>query len=130
MFKVAWAAVPLALMGYCADETISGYADATTTYRLVELDGAAFDAQATIRFPEEGRIAGSGPCNAFSAQQGAPYPWFDVGPIAATKRACPDLAAEAAFFAALAEMTLSEVAGPVLILSNDSGRELLFRAAQ
>ncbi|MEM9342924.1 MAG: META domain-containing protein [Pseudomonadota bacterium] len=119
--------IPL-LLGYCADETISGYAEPTVTYRLVEIDGAAFAASATISFPDEGKIAGSGPCNTYSATQSAPYPWFAVGPIAATKRVCPELEAEAAFFTALSEMSLSEVAGPVLILSNDAGREMVFQA--
>jgi len=48
--------------------------------------------------------------------------------IGATKMACPDLAAENLFFAALAEMTLSEVLGDTLLLSNDKGREMVFKA--
>ena len=57
---------------------------------LAELDGAPFDATATIRFPEEGRIAGEGPCNLYSAAQGAPYPWFAPGPIAGPFEAVKD----------------------------------------
>ena len=112
----------------CADETISGYADTMATYHLMTIDGAAFEAQATIRFPEEGQITGNGPCNRYSATQSVPYPWFEPGPILATKRACPELAAGGAFFSALAEMTLAEVQGPVLILTNDAGREMVFEA--
>ncbi len=112
----------------CADETISGYADPTAVYKLVTLDNAAFTAEATISFPEEGHIAGSGPCNRWSASQAVPYPWFEPGPVLSTKRACPALAEEGAFFAALAEMTLAEVQGSVLILSNDAGREMVFEA--
>ncbi|WP_371225485.1 META domain-containing protein [Roseovarius sp. 2305UL8-3] len=111
-----------------ADETISGHGGAGHIWILQEIDGQAFDAQATIEFPEEGKITGQGPCNRFSATQSVPYPWFEAGPIMATKMACPDLAAEQVFFTALAEMTLSEVAGDTLILSNDAGRDMVFKA--
>lgn len=110
------------------DETISGYADPDAIYRLEELFGDPFPAQATISFPEEGRIAGEGPCNRFSAAQRVPYPWFEAGQVVATRRACPDLAAETAFFAALGAMTLAEISGPVLILSDEAGRQMVFRA--
>jgi heat shock protein HslJ len=60
----------------------------------------------------------------------APYPWFEAGDIAVTRRACPDLAAETAFFDALADMTLAEVAGDALILSTPDGREMVFTRTQ
>ena len=112
----------------CSDETISGYADREAVYRLVELNGAPFPARATIAFPEPGRAAGEGPCNVWSAAQTVPYPWIELGPIAATRRACPELEAEVAFFAALSEATLAEVSGEVLILSSDDGLQMVFRA--
>lgn len=111
----------------CADETISGYADPDATYRLAEIGGTAFPASATIAFPAEGEVRGTAPCNAWSATQSAPYPWFTLGPIAATRRACPDLAAEMLFFDTLARMTLAEVQGQVLILSSEDGTEMVFR---
>ena len=110
------------------DETISGYATPGVTWTLTELGGAPFPARATLTFPEQGQIAGKAPCNSYSATQSAPYPWFEVGPVAATKRACPDLPAEAAFFDALARVTLAEVAGEVLILSTEDGFEMVFQA--
>jgi len=110
------------------DETISGYATPGVTWTLSELSGTPYPARATLTFPEEGRIAGKAPCNDYSATQNAPYPWFEAGPVAATKRACPDLPAETAFFDALARVTLAEVAGEVLILSTEDGFEMVFRA--
>lgn len=110
-----------------ADETISGYADPLAEYVLQEIDGAPFTASATIRFPEPGQISGNAPCNLYSGTQTAPYPWFAPGPLLATKRACADLNAEVAFFDALSQMTLAEVSGGTLILSNDAGREMLFQ---
>lgn len=116
------------LMACQPDETISGYAPQDAEYQLTELDGAAFGALATITFPEKGRVAGQGPCNRYSAAQTEIYPWFNLGPIAAMRMACPDLGTEAAFFEALSAMTLAEVAGNTLILSTPDGREMVFRA--
>ena len=123
-------ALPLFALSFlgCADETVSGYADPAASYRLVEIEGQAFAARATITFPEEGRVAGEAPCNRWSAVQAVPYPWFELGPIAATKRACSALEDEGRFFAMLSAMTLAEVQGPVLILSDDDGREMVFEA--
>ncbi len=110
----------------CSDETISGYADRDAVYRLTELGGEPFTAKATISFPEEGRAVGQGPCNTWSAEQSVPYPWIDLGPIAATRRACPDLEAEAKFFEALASVSLAEVSGNVLLLTGEV--EMVFKA--
>lgn len=116
------------LVAACADETVSGYADPDAVYVLEEIDGSGFEARATIEFPEKGRASGGAPCNSWSAAQSAPYPWFELGPISATERACADLKAEQTFFEALQAMTLAEVQGEVLILSSYQGREMLFRA--
>lgn len=123
--------VLIALIPACErDETVAAYGAADRTWALVELFGTPFDARATLRFPETGKIAGRGPCNSYDADMSVPYPWFQAGPIRATKRACPDLAAEQAFFEALTDMTLSEVLGDVLILRDDAGREMVFKASE
>ena len=127
MLKPAAMALLFALPNCAGDETISGYADSTATYVLADIDGVPFAPHATIRFPEEGRIEGQAPCNAYSAAQTVPYPWFGPGPVMATRRACPDLQAETEYFTALAEMTLAEVQGDILILSNEAGRAMTFR---
>lgn len=120
--------LPIVALAWLKDEGVSGYADQVAVYRLTEIAGAAFDARATISFPERGGLRGDGPCNSYTAKQTVPYPWFRVEALAATRRACPDLAAETAFFEALTSMTLVEVAGDLLILTNDTGGEMLFRA--
>ena len=109
------------------DETISGYADSAATYILTEIDQNPFSASATLRFPEAGKISGRAPCNRYFAEQELPYPWFKVGPIGATKMACPALRAEQSFFDAIRAMTLVEVSGGVLVLSNEDGREMVFK---
>ena len=121
----------LAVLSNCRDdETVAAYGGADAVWELQELDGKSFPPGSTLTFPEPGRIAGTGPCNTFFGEQTAPYPWFKVEKLASTKRACPELDQEQEFFDALSGMTLSEVAGDTLILSNDAGRELLFRAKE
>jgi len=119
----------IALFACKPDETIAGYGAADRVWVLTELDGAAFSAKATMQFPEPGKIAGAAPCNRYSGAMTAPYPWFEAGQLAVTRMACPDIAAESAFFEALSGMTQSEVSGNTLILSNEAGREMVFKAS-
>lgn len=112
------------------DETVRGYGAGDITWQLIEMEGAPFPAPATLRFPRRGQIAGNGPCNSYRATMNVPYPWFGIGPIAATRRACPDLATELNYFDALQRTTLSEVFGDTLILSDDDGPLLVFKSAE
>lgn len=118
--------LPLSLVS-CSDETLSGYAKGDGTYVLEELNGAAFEPRATLNLTEQGEISGEGPCNSYFGAQSAPYPWFEVKSIGSTKRACPDLRQEAKFFDALQSMSQSEVSGDILLLTNESGEEMVFR---
>jgi heat shock protein HslJ len=111
----------LTLAGCLRDESVTGYAAGIWE---LETDEAV---RITLDLTARGRISGHGPCNSYSAPQTAPYPWFEPGPLASTRAICPDLAAEQRFLAALSGMTLAEVSGPVLILSNDTGDRLEFR---
>lgn len=121
-------ALLVTLAGCDRDETLRGHGAADKEWQLVELRGAPFAATATLTFPEKGSVAGAGPCNSFSTTNTVPYPWIDVGPIAATRRACPELSAESAYFTLLGAATLSEVLGDTLILSDDSGVLLVFKS--
>lgn len=112
----------------CADETLSGYGAAETIWVLQEVDDTAFSARATIQFPEEGQIQGEAPCNTFRGAQSSPYPWFKVEGVAVTRKACPEMEAEAQFFDALNAMTLAEVGEDTLLLNNDDGRSMVFQA--
>lgn len=115
------------------DETLASYGGEGKVWLLRELDGAAFPARATLEFPGGGRIAGVAACGRYSAAMTVPYPWFQSGPPEMSLSSCPDpaaedLAAQTAFVKALAAMEFAEISGPVLILSNSAGREMLFRA--
>lgn len=129
MMRFSLLIVFLFLIAACRqDESVRAYGAADKEWQLIELDGKPFDAKATLTFPEVGRIAGQAPCNRYSGSMTVPYPWFKAGPIAATKRACPDLASETAFFSALDAATLSEVLNDTLILSNTDGLSMVFKS--
>lgn len=125
-----YALIALTLLAACKDETISGYAAEGAVWTLETVNGTAFIARATITFPEAGKIAGQAPCNSYFGDQIAPYPWFSAQGIGSTKMACPDLEAETQYFKALEAMTLSETVGATLILSNETGGEMVFKAAE
>ena len=110
------------------NETVSAYGAADRLWTLVEIDGQTFASRATLTFPKPGQITGQAPCNRYSATMTVPYPWFETGPILATKMACPDLEEEHLFLTALDTMTESEVSGNTLVLRNQDGREMLFKA--
>ena len=120
------AAVLALALAACTDETVSGYAD-TGPWRLTRLDGAPVSDSATLTFPQPGRVQGTLPCGPWTAQQTAPYPWFLLSHFETPGRDCPDAAAQERIVHALASVTLAEAVGDVLILSNEEGRELVFR---
>ena len=111
------------------DETISGFTDPATLWTLVEMNGLPVRETITLSFPEQGKIAGRAPCNRYFASQGAPYPWLDIGPIGSTRRACAALELETRYLSLLGAMTLVEVSGPVLILSDEEGPKLVFNSS-
>ena len=127
----AIALVPLLALFQCdKDETVAAYGAGGNIWHLQEIDQQPFPASATLSFSEEDRIGGQAPCNIYSGLQDAPYPWFEVKNLSATRMACPDLEAEGSYFAALMAMTQSEVSGDVLILRNEDGHEMVFTAAE
>lgn len=129
MFAHLLYAMAFIMLASETDQTVRAYAGADSVWTLVELRGAPFTATATMEFPQAAVITGIAPCNSYRAALTVPYPWFNSGPIAATRRACPDLQSEAAFFKALEAATLSEVRDDTLILSDEDNVLLIFKAA-
>lgn len=119
----------LVLLPACLDETASGHGAENHVWQLAELDGAAWTDRATLEFDGE-KISGKAPCNSFFTGQDKPYPWIEFGMFASTQMICPDMDAEKSYFSALSDMRLIEVSGDTLVLSNDAGREMVFKAAQ
>jgi len=123
--------LPLLALFQCdKDETVAAYRAADQTYELKEIDGQPYDAHAWLRFPEGGKIAGHAPVNNHSGPTTVPYPWFEIQNLTATRAACAGLEAEGFYFAALIAMTQSEVSGDILILRNEDGHEMVFKAAE
>jgi len=119
----------LVLAGCSGDESVAAYGGSERTWVLESLNGTPFEARATLEFSDKGRISGQAPCNSYFAEQTAPYPWFVLEGVGATRRTCPDLSEETAFFAALTNMSQSEVFGDLLRLNNEAGDEMIFRAS-
>ncbi|UWQ28437.1 META domain-containing protein [Leisingera sp. M523] len=126
--RVAWICSLLFASACTGDETLSAYGAAGKVWHLSSIDNAAYPAFAWLTFPEPGKVAGRAPCNSFQGTQTAPYPWFSAETLTTARAACPELTLEADFLQSLQKMTLAEVSGDVLILSNGQGREMLFTA--
>ena len=116
----------LTLIACQKDETISGQTLPSDTWVLAQMKGETITTPITLTFPEKGKIAGQAPCNRYFAAQNAPLPWFEVGAIGATKRACPKLKLETTYFQTLTKMTLIERTGDTLLLSSDGTETLEF----
>ena len=128
--------IPIAIVAFAlaacvpdkTDETVSGYTKPGAEYHLMTLNGVAFAQEATIQFPEEGKVTGRGPCNGYSGLQNTYYPWFEFELTLSTTRTCPEENAEAAFLASLHQMSFAEVSGDVLLLTGEGGGEMTFEA--
>lgn len=121
-------ALMLMLTVFRPDETLRRYGAADITWQVETLRGVPFDAHATISFPRRDKVVGSGPCNRFTSTNTTPYPWIELGPIAATRSACPDLIAEQRFFEALRKARIAVIEDDRLILSTESNELLVFKA--
>lgn len=96
-------------------------------WKLISISGQPFTATGKIDLSTPGRVSGQAPCNRFSGSYDGTLPDFRPGAIAATRMACPDLAAESVMLATLAEMTRAEVTGPVtLLLTGPKGGSMEF----
>lgn len=109
------------------DETVSGQTDAADVWTLTSLVEQSISTPITIEFPSEGRIEGQGPCNHYFGAQTAPLPWFEVGQLVSTKKACPDIDHEKQYFGLLKKMTTAEITGNILLLRADGGETLVFK---
>ncbi len=127
--RCALAFVVLAGCAVPMSETINGVIP-DSTWVLRQMNGEQVQGVITLTFAEDDQITGQAPCNRYATRQSAPLPWFQLGPIAATKRACPLLELEIQYFRALEAMTLAEASEDLLILSNDADQSLVFEPAR
>lgn len=116
---------------FCAGFLLAGtvMADTSTTWVLESQDGTVVDFDVTLRFENAERITGQAPCNTYSASFDGSMEQFTIGPILATRRACPALTQETAYFEALSGMTSAALTDSTLELTGPSATALLFTPA-
>jgi heat shock protein HslJ len=94
-------------------------------WHLVGLEGQEVPWEALLRFDDD-KVTGKAPCNRFFGTNTATLPDVSISALGATKMACPDLAAEAAFFEALQAMQRAELDQGHLFLIGPEGRIMEF----
>jgi heat shock protein HslJ len=97
-------------------------------WHLVGLEGQEVAWNASLRL-DGNKVTGKAPCNRFFGTNAADLPAVSVTALGATKMACPDLAAEDAFFAALQAMQRAELDQGHLFLIGPEGRIMEFANA-
>lgn len=94
-------------------------------WHLVGLEGQEVPWEASLRFDGD-KVSGKAPCNRYFGTNTVALPALSLGMMGATKMACPDLAAEDAFFAALQAMQRVELDQGHLYLIGPEGRIIEF----
>lgn len=94
------------------------------TWVLDSLGTEAVTVPVTATFAE-GQVTGVAPCNSFvGAFQGTGEP-LRIGPLAATRRACPNLDLENRFLAALSETAAAHFTAAQMELRDAAGQPLM-----
>lgn len=100
-----------------------------TSWRLEDLAGAGvLDAvQATLEFPEQGSVHGSGSCNRFHGTVTLRENAITFGPLASTRMSCGEavMNQETQYFAALGKATRFEIKEPFLYIHLEERRRPL-----
>lgn len=104
-----------------------------TEWQLIQLGGETIRPQEgcfTITLSaENGQISGVGACNRLSGTyQSDEKRSLKIGPLAATRMACPDLKREQAFIEALESATHYDMDGPMLLILSDGELRAVFQA--
>lgn len=99
---------------------------ADTHWTLASLDGRAPSTAITLELSASGAVTGRAPCNTYGATLLEFDPEFRLGPIRATRRACPALREESAYLALLGAARQATVTEDGLVLAAPDGRALVF----
>ena len=104
-----------------------------TYWKLLSIDGVALDPptgrkEAHLILRPDYRVTGFGGCNTFNGNWEQEDERLMIGPLMATRMACPEIDSERAFLAALDGDVLTTIAGEVLTVSGSNGTELVFQA--
>jgi heat shock protein HslJ len=109
----------------CVSPALSEPEIAGVDWHLVGVEGMEVDWTASIRF-EGDKVSGKAPCNRWFGTNSAALPAVAIQAIGATKMACPDLAAESAYFETLQAMQRVELDQGHLFLIGPEGRIVEF----
>lgn len=109
----------------CVTPALSDPEIAGVDWHLVGLEGQEVDWEASLRLDGD-KVSGKAPCNRWFATNAAALPAVSIQSIGATKMACPDLAAESAYFEALQAMQRAELDQGHLFLIGPEGRIVEF----
>ena len=110
-----------------SDETITGYADRSAVYQLIEMNGQPVTTSTTLVFPGRNAVTARTACFRYEGQQSLPYPWFEFELQQRTDYSCIEQAFEAEFRKHLFSADLVETFGNTLILSGEDGPQLVFQ---
>ena len=104
-----------------------------TEWQLIQLGGETIQPQEgsfTITLSaEKGQISGVGACNRLSGTYRSDEKRsLRIGPLAATRMACPDLKREQAFIEALESATHYDMDGPMLLILSNGELRAVFQA--
>ena len=104
-----------------------------TEWQLVQLGGETIrpeEGRFTITLSaENGQLSGVGACNRLSGTYRSDEKRsLRIGPLAATRMACPDLKREQAFIEALESATHYDMDGPMLLILSDGELRAVFQA--
>lgn len=104
-----------------------------TEWQLIQLDGETIQPREgcfTVTLSaENGQLSGVGACNRLSGTYRSDEKRsLRIGPLAATRMACPDLEREQAFIEALESATHYDMDGPMLLILSDGELRAVFQA--
>lgn len=99
------------------------------TWMLVELANAPVTVPISLTLTGE-RASGAGPCNTYFGAWRGTAEGVSIGPVAATRRACPELPLEQSYFGGLTDAAEAVIDGATLTLRDAGGAVLMrFRLA-
>ncbi|MCU0520762.1 MAG: META domain-containing protein [Anaerolineae bacterium] len=97
-----------------------------TQWNVIAIDGETVNAkgQGTLDFAD-GQVSGTAFCNSFGGSYNIEGDTLTLGQLVSTLMACEDMGPETEYFAALAKVASYRMDGANLVLSDDSGADLI-----
>ncbi|MGR3320896.1 MAG: META domain-containing protein [Pseudooceanicola sp.] len=120
----ALSGLALVALAGCFDD--SNFPSDDVIWVLTEMNGQPVTFDATLKVSQDGTLSGLAPCNRFNGNWFLSDSGLTIGPLATTRRACPEMEAETAYLTALQAATEVSPAGEQLDLSG-GGQTLVFR---